>query len=195
MASFDVDTTSDGLTEILIKINRTSKVVKGGRIFGFRVLTVVGNQKGKIGCGCGKAKELPDAIRKALQNGRFNMQRIPLKGNTLLYPVTARYGATKVIMLPAVEGTGVIAGGAMRAIFNVVGVENVIAKCIGSTNPVNVLRAVMKGLNSMVDPHIIARKRGKKLSELYHCHSSKNTQSTKASQIDEKRDSSIEKGS
>ncbi len=167
MASFDIETTSDGLFEALVNVNRTAKVVKGGRIFGFYALVVVGDRNGKVGYGRGKARELPNAIRKAMGNARRNLRQIPLKGNTLFYPVTAYFGATKVIMLPAAEGTGVIAGGSMRAVFNVLGVENVLAKCIGSTNPVNALYAVMKGLTNIVDPHDIARKRGKELAELY----------------------------
>lgn len=167
MASFDVETTSDGLFEVLITVNRTAKVVKGGRVFRFNALVVVGDKCGKVGYGRGKARELPEAIRKAMENGRRNMRHIPIKDKTLWYPVTARFGATKVIMLPAAEGTGVIAGGAMRAVFNVLGVENVLAKCIGSTNPINLLYATMKGLTGMVEPRYIARKRGKTLAEIY----------------------------
>ncbi len=166
MNSFDIETTSDGMQEKLVAVNRTAKVVKGGRIFGFSALVVVGNGKGKLGFGRGKAREVPAAIQKAMESARRNMVQIEMKGNTLQHQVIARHGASKVLMKPASEGTGIIAGNAMRAVFEVMGVQNVLAKCIGSSNPVNVVRATIKGLRSMVSPESIAEKRGKSVEEI-----------------------------
>jgi len=166
MRSFDVETTGDGLQEKLVAVNRTAKVVKGGRIFGFSALVVVGNGKGKFGFGRGKAREVPAAIQKAMENARRSMVQIELNGTTLQHQIIARHGASKVLIKPASEGTGVIAGSAMRAVFEVVGVSNVLAKCIGSTNPVNVVRATIKGLQSMLSPAAIAEKRGKSIEEI-----------------------------
>lgn len=153
---------SDGLIEKLVGIRRVAKVVKGGRVFGFSALTVVGDGEGRVGFGQGKAREVPIAIQKAMDEARKNMQTVVLNSHTLQHPLTARYGAAKVFMQPASEGTGVIAGGAMRAVFDVVGVHNVLAKTIGSTNPLNVVRATIKGLTDMHNPKAIAAKRGKK---------------------------------
>jgi small subunit ribosomal protein S5 len=166
MASYDTDSAGDGIIEKLVAVNRNAKVVKGGRIFGFSALVVVGDGEGKIGFGRGKAREVPVAIQKAMHNARRSMKKVVLKGNTLQHPIKARHGASKVIMLPASEGTGIIAGGAMRAVFEVLGVENVLAKCIGSTNPVNVIWATIKGLTDMSNPHNIAAKRGKTIKEI-----------------------------
>lgn len=152
--------------EKLITVKRTAKVVKGGRIFGFSALTVVGDGKGRVGIGSGKAREVPDAIKKAMENAKRNIIQVPMKGNTLHHTVIAHHGASKVFMKPASEGTGVIAGGAMRAIFEVAGIQNVLAKCYGSTNPVNVVRATIKGLSNSYSPESIAEKRGKALSEI-----------------------------
>ncbi len=160
MATFDNSTKSDGLEEKLVAVNRVAKVVKGGRVFGFTGLVVVGDRKGRIGFGFGKAREVPVAIQKAMEHARKNMVYIPLKDNTLHHEITARHGASKVFMKPAAEGTGIIAGGAMRAVFEVVGVQNVLAKCIGSSNPINVVRATIRGLQDMVTPEFIAAKRG-----------------------------------
>lgn len=160
MASFDVNTQTDGLVEKLVAVNRTSKVVKGGRIFSFGALVVVGDGGGKIGFGHGKAREVPVAIQKAMENARRDMSRIQLNGTTLHHEVTATFGATKVFMQPASEGTGIIAGGPMRAVFEVLGVENVLAKCLNASNPVNVIRATLKGLKKVQSPELIARKRG-----------------------------------
>ena len=157
---------SDGYQEKLVTVARNAKVVKGGRIFGFSALTIVGDGKGRVGVGRGKAREVPAAIQKAMENARRNLVRIELNGNTLFHPIKARHGASKVIMLPASEGTGIIAGGAMRAVFEVLGVQNVLAKCLGSTNPINVVYATLKGLKSMVSPELIAAKRGKKIIEI-----------------------------
>src|SRR5579871_5150536 len=166
MSSFDTETTGDGIQEKLVAVNRTAKVVKGGRIFGFSALVVVGDGHGKLGFGRGKSREVPLAIQKAMENARRNMVKVELNGTTLQHAVVARHGASKVLMKPASEGTGIIAGNAMRAVFEVLGVKNVLAKCIGSSNPVNVVRATINGLTSMVSPEAIAEKRGKTVSEI-----------------------------
>ena len=156
----------DGLREKMIAINRVTKVVKGGRILGFAALTVVGDGDGKVGMGKGKAREVPLAIQKAMEAARRNMITVSLDGHTLEYPVKSSHGASKVYMQPASEGTGLIAGGAMRAIMELAGVQNVLAKCYGSTNPVNVVYATFKGLKNMRAPESIAAKRGKTLEEI-----------------------------
>ena len=156
----------EGLQEKLIQVNRVAKVVKGGRIFGFTALTAVGDGNGKVGFGRGKARGVPLAIQKAMESARRNMITVDLDGNTLQYPIRSRHGASKVYMQPASEGTGVIAGGAMRAILELAGVQNVLAKCYGSTNPVNVVQATYKGLRDMRSPDEVAAKRGKELGEL-----------------------------
>ena len=152
MANFQASGKEDDLLEKLVAINRVAKVVKGGRLFGFTALTVVGDGKGKVGLGRGKAREVPAAIQKAMENARRNMTSVSLKGQTLQYALTARHGAAKVYMQPASEGTGIIAGGPMRAVFEVLGVRDVLAKCIGSPNPINVIRATVKGLSQMAAP-------------------------------------------
>lgn len=166
MAISDSITGNEELQEKLVAVNRVAKVVKGGRQFGFSALTVVGDGKGRVGVGRGKAREVPAAIQKAMEYARRNMVTIPLNGTTLHYPVTARHGAAKVYMQPASDGTGIIAGGPMRAVFEVLGVENVLAKSHGSTNPINVVLATMKGLQSMRAPEIIAAKRGKHIEDI-----------------------------
>lgn len=166
MADYQASSGEDDLLEKLVTINRVAKVVKGGRQFGFTALTVVGDGKGRVGLGRGKAREVPAAIQKAMENARRSMVSVSLKGNTLQYAVTARHGAAKVYMQPASEGTGIIAGGAMRAVFEVVGVRDVLAKCIGSPNAINVVRATVRGLAEMTDPEAIAAKRGKTVEEL-----------------------------
>jgi small subunit ribosomal protein S5 len=162
----DQSTKSDGLIEKLVVVNRHSKVVKGGRIFSFAAMNVVGDGKGRVGFGYGKAREVPVAIQKSLENARRNMFHIELNGDTLFHEVLQRHCATRIFMKPAAEGTGIIAGGAMRAVFEVVGIQNVLAKVIGSTNPVNVVQATIKGLQQMVSPEHIARKRGMTVEEL-----------------------------
>lgn len=157
---------NEGLQEKLVQVNRVAKVVKGGRIFSFTALTVVGDGNGKVGFGRGKAREVPAAIQKALEAARRNMIEVELNGTTLQHPIRARHGASKVFMQPAHDGTGVIAGGAMRAVLEVAGVQNVLAKCYGSTNPVNVVRATYEGLRKMQSPETIAAKRGKTVSEI-----------------------------
>jgi small subunit ribosomal protein S5 len=166
MASFDENTPSDGMIEKLVAVNRVAKVVKGGRQFGFTALTVVGDGNGRVGLGYGKAREVPVAIQKAMDKARKSMKTIAIKAGTLQHPVNARHGAAIVFMKPASDGTGVIAGGAMRAVFEAVGVKNVLAKSIGSSNPINVVRATFKGLMNMVSPEFIAAKRGKKVEEI-----------------------------
>jgi len=157
---------SDGLIEKLVGIRRVAKVVKGGRVFGFSALTVVGDGNGRVGFGQGKAREVPVAIQKAMDEARKNMKTVVLNGDTVQHPLTARHGAAKVFMQPASEGTGVIAGGAMRAVFEVVGVHNVLAKSNGSTNPLNVVRATINGLTEMNNPEAVAAKRGKSVAEI-----------------------------
>jgi small subunit ribosomal protein S5 len=162
----ELPTTSEGLQEKLVNVRRTAKVVKGGRIFGFSALVVVGDGNGKIGLGNGKAREVPVAIQKAMENGRRNMQKVALKEHTLQHPIIGVHGATKVIMQPASEGTGLIAGGGMRAVCEVMGIKDILAKCVGSRNPVNVVRATVNGLLSMATPERVAEKRGKKIKEI-----------------------------
>ncbi len=166
MAEYDNEAQSDGLQEKLIGVNRVAKVVKGGRQFGFAALTVVGDGDGRIGIGRGKAREVPVAVQKAMDDARKNMVRVHLHKGTIHYAVKGRHGAAKVVMRPASEGTGVIAGGAMRAVLEVVGVKNVLAKCIGSSNPINVVRATIQALTSIANPAEIAAKRGKTVEEI-----------------------------
>ena len=160
------DDRGDGLKEKLVAINRVTKVVKGGRILGFAALTVVGNGDGSVGMGKGKSREVPVAVQKAMDKARRKMIKVNLKNGTLHHPVIGRHGAAKVYMQPASEGTGIIAGGPMRAIFEVMGVHNILAKCIGSTNPYNVVRATLHGLQLMNTPSDIAAKRGKSVEEI-----------------------------
>ena len=150
----------------LINVRRVAKVVKGGRQFGFAALTVVGDGDGRVGFGQGKAREVPVAIQKAMDAARRDMVRVPLNGGTLYYPVTAVHGAAKVYMQPASEGTGIIAGGPMRAVFEALGVRDVLAKCIGSSNPVNVVMATIAGLVGMESPDAIAMRRGLNVEDL-----------------------------
>ena len=156
----------DTLQEKLVAVKRTAKVVKGGRIFGFAALVVLGDGKGRIGFGLGKSREVPAAIQKAMENGRRNMLRIPLRNNTIQYPIIGRHGATKVIMIPASDGTGLIAGGAMRAVCEVMGIRDILAKCVGSRSPINVVRATLQALTAMLTPEDIAAKRGMKVEKL-----------------------------
>ena len=160
------DDRGDGLREKMISINRVTKVVKGGRILGFAALTVVGDGDGRIGMGKGKAKEVPVAVQKAMEQARRKMVKVRLKKGTLHHAVEGRHGSTRVHMQPASEGTGVIAGGAMRAVLEVVGVKNVLAKAVGSRNPINLVRATINGLQAMVSPDRIASKRGKTVEEV-----------------------------
>ena len=166
MRDAGAETVSDGYIEKLVAVNRTAKVVKGGRIFGFSALVVIGNGKGKVGFGRGKAKEVPVAIQKATDAARRSMIQVHLKGSTIQHKISAQHASSKVLMIPASEGTGIIAGSAMLAVLEVAGVENILSKCIGSTNPVNVVRATINGLKSMVTPTSVAEKRGKKVEEI-----------------------------
>lgn len=157
---------SEGLQEKLVQVNRVAKVVKGGRIFGFTALTVVGDGNGKVGFGRGKAREVPVAIQKAMEAARRNMIDVDLNGDTIQYPLKASHGASKVYMQPASQGTGIIAGGAMRAVLELAGVHNVLAKCYGSTNPVNVVRATFNALKAMNSPEQVANRRGKTVEDI-----------------------------
>ena len=156
----------EGLVEKLVQVTRVAKVVKGGRIFGFTALTVVGDSNGRVGFGRGKAREVPLAIQKAMESARRNMVDIELNGDTSWYATTGRHSASKVYMQPASPGTGVIAGGTMRAVLEAAGVHNVLAKCYGSTNPVNVVRATFKALTSIKSPQQVAEKRRKSLEDV-----------------------------
>ncbi len=165
MASSDREN-SDGMLEKLIAVNRVAKTVKGGRQMSFTALTVVGDGAGKVGLGYGKAREVPVAISKAMERARRQLVDVQLNNGTLWYPVKANHGAAHVYMQPASEGTGVIAGGAMRAVLEVVGVKDVLAKAVGSRNPINLVRATIKGLQAVASPAKIAAKRGKTVEEV-----------------------------
>ena len=164
--AYNYQVNEEGIQEKLVQVNRVAKVVKGGRIFSFTALTVVGDGNGRVGYGRGKAREVPLAIQKAMEAARRNMVSVDLKGTTIQYPISARHGASKIFMQPASEGTGVIAGKTMRAVLEVAGVHNVLAKCYGSTNPVNVVRATFKGLQTMRAPESVAEKRGLTVDEI-----------------------------
>src|SRR3990167_3445008 len=166
MAKVKVEQQTDVLREKMIGVNRVTKVVKGGRIMSFAALTVVGDGDGAVGMGKGKAREVPAAVQKAMDEARRNLVKISLNNGTLHHAVTGVHGAAKVFMQPASEGTGIIAGGAMRAVFEVMGVTNVLAKCIGSGSPHNVVRATLQGLKSMNTPSEIAAKRCKSVEEI-----------------------------
>jgi len=160
------DERDDGLREKMISVNRVTKVVKGGRILGFAALTVVGDGDGGIGMGKGKSREVPVAVQKAMEEARRKLVKVSLKNGTLHHRVIGVHGAAKVMMSPAPDGTGIIAGGAMRAVFEVMGVTNVVAKAHGSTNPYNLVRATLNGLLAMNTPAEIAAKRGKSMEEI-----------------------------
>jgi small subunit ribosomal protein S5 len=154
------------LKDQVISINRVTKVVKGGKNLSFAALVVVGDQRGIVGFGTGKAKEVPQAIRKAIESAKRNLMRVPLAGTTLPHPMLGKFGAGKVLLKPAVEGTGVIAGGAVRAVMNAAGVSNILTKCIGSNNPHNIIRATFDALKNMRSPEEVARLRGRTVEEL-----------------------------
>lgn len=162
----ETEINADDLREKMVAINRVTKVVKGGRILGFAALTVVGDGDGGVGMGKGKAREVPVAVQKAMDEAKRSLIKIKLKNGTIYHPIVGRHGAAKVYMQPAPDGTGIIAGGPMRAIFEVMGMHNILAKCIGSTNPYNVVRATLQGLNSMNTPAMIAAKRGKTVNQI-----------------------------
>tara|TARA_X000000368_G_scaffold416840_1_gene411695 strand:+ start:1309 stop:1827 length:519 start_codon:yes stop_codon:yes gene_type:complete len=162
----EYQTQTDGLREKMINVNRVTKVVKGGRIMSFAALAVVGDGDGAVGMGKGKAREVPLAVQKAMEEAKRGMVKVDLDNGTLHHSVIGRHGAAKVLIQPASEGTGIIAGGAMRAIFEVMGVTDVTAKCIGSANAYNVVRATLNGLASTNSPASIAAKRGKSIEEI-----------------------------
>lgn len=168
----------DTLDSRVVEIRRTTKVREGGRDFSFSAIVVVGDGNGRVGFGRGKAKEVVTAVQKASDKARKNMFSVPLRKDTLQYEMTARYGATKVVMLPGADGTGIIAGGAMRPVFEVLGVKNVIAKCIGSSNPNNVIQAMRKSLEGMMTPKMVAAKRGKQVREILRCDNGKQEEAT-----------------
>lgn len=165
-SSYDQGTKTDGYIEKLVAVARNAKVVKGGKIFSFAAVTVVGDGNGRVGIGRGKAREVPVAIQKSLENARKNMRHVVLKGGTLHHQISGKHGSTRVLMKPASEGTGIIAGGAMRAVCEVLGIKNVLAKIGGSANPVNVVRATLKALSNTSTPEFIAAKRGKSVEDL-----------------------------
>jgi len=155
----------------LVAINRVSKTVKGGKRFGFAALVVVGDQRGRVGFGKGKAKEVPEAIRKATEQAKRNLMRVPLRdGRTLHHDIEGRHGAGKVVMRTAPAGTGIIAGGPMRAVFEMLGVQDVVAKSLGSQNPYNMIRATLEGLKSETSPRNVAQRRGKKVADILPSH-------------------------
>jgi small subunit ribosomal protein S5 len=156
----------DGIREKMIAVNRVTKVVKGGRILGFAALTVVGDGDGRVGMGKGKSREVPVSVQKAMERARRTMEKVPLKSGTIHHTVHGRHGAAKVMLMPAAEGTGVIAGGPMRAIFDVMGIRNIVAKSHGSTNPYNMVRATLNALENLRTPGEIAAKRGKAVEEI-----------------------------
>ena len=156
----------DGMREKMIAVNRVTKVVKGGRILGFAALTVVGDGDGRVGMGKGKSKEVPAAVQKAMEEARRNMVKVSLKNGTIHHEVVGEHGASHVLMAPAPAGTGIIAGGPMRAVFEMLGIQDVVAKSIGSTNPYNMIRATIDGLRHETSPRLVASRRGKKVAEI-----------------------------
>ena len=166
MARMDKTQSADDMLEKLVAVNRTAKVVKGGRQFGFTALTVVGDGAGRVGFGFGKARDVPVAISKARAQARKNLVSVSLSNDTLHYPVKGTHGATRIFMQPASSGTGVIAGGGMRAVLECAGVRNVLAKSYGSRNPINVVRATVNALAAAKSPEDIAAKRGKSVEEI-----------------------------
>lgn len=157
---------SDGMLEKLVAVNRVSKTVKGGKQFGFTALTVVGDGQGRVGVGYGKAREVPAAIAKAMERARKDMRNVALREGTLFHATEGHHGATRVYLQPASEGTGIIAGGAVRAVLEVAGVRNVLTKSTGSRNPINVVHATLSALTGFISPQAIAAKRGKSLAEI-----------------------------
>lgn len=161
------DGPEDGLREKMISVNRVTKVVKGGRILGFAALTVVGDGDGRVGMGKGKSKEVPSAVQKAMEEARRNMMRVSLKDGTIYHNVVGIHGAAIVMMAPAPKGTGIIAGGPMRAVFEVLGITDIVAKSHGSSNPYNMVRATFNALANCTTPAEVAAKRGKSVDELF----------------------------
>ena len=171
MAKFQAKTQGDGpedgLREKMIAVNRVTKVVKGGRILGFAALTVVGDGDGRIGMGKGKSKEVPAAVQKAMEEARRNLSKVSLKNGTIHHTMYGHHGAARVMMVPAPKGTGIIAGGPMRAVFEVVGITDIVAKSHGSSNPYNMVRATLDALSVSTTPAAVAAKRGKTVEELF----------------------------
>jgi len=161
------DGRDDGLREKMIAVNRVTKVVKGGRILGFAALTVVGDGDGRVGMGKGKSKEVPAAVQKAMEEARRNMTKVSLKSGTIHHTVVGRHGAASVMMIPAPKGTGIIAGGPMRAVFEVMGITDIVAKSHGTSNPYNMVRATFDALKNCTTPSEVAAKRGKTVEELF----------------------------
>ena len=161
------DAPDDGLKEKMIAVNRVTKVVKGGRILGFAALTVVGDGDGRVGMGKGKSKEVPAAVQKAMEEARRNLNKTPLKNGTIHHKVTGHWGAANVMMMPASKGTGIIAGGPMRAVFEVMGITDIVAKSHGSSNPYNMVRATLNALSNATTASDIAAKRGKSVEEIF----------------------------
>ncbi len=167
MANVEAMQKTDGYDHKLVSVSRNTKVVQGGRVLSFGAWVVVGDRKGRVGIGHGKAKEVPVAIQKALDSAKRSLIYVELNGTTIFHPIKSTHGASRVIMLPASEGTGIIAGGAVRAVLELLGVQNILAKVLGSSNSFNVIRATLKGLQSMSSPEQIARKRGKTVREVF----------------------------
>ena len=175
------DEAAPELSDRLVAINRVSKTVKGGKRFGFAALVVVGDQKGRVGFGKGKAKEVPEAIRKATEQAKRNMIRVPLReGRTLHHDMEGRHGAGKVVMRTAPTGTGIIAGGPMRAVFEMLGIQDVVAKSIGSQNPYNMIRATLDGLRKEASPRMVAQRRGKKVADILRREEASTTEAVEA---------------
>ncbi len=163
----DRDEPDDGIIDKLVTINRVAKVVKGGRRFAFAALVVVGDKKGRVGFGAGKAREVPEAIRKATEHAKRTMIRVPMKeGRTLHHDVQGRFGAGVVVLRSASAGTGIIAGGPLRAVFESLGIHDVVAKSLGSRNPHNMIKATFAGLSRCASPRVVANRRGKKVSDI-----------------------------
>ena len=161
------DGPEDGMREKMIAVNRVTKVVKGGRILGFAALTVVGDGDGRVGMGKGKSKEVPAAVQKAMEEARRNLNKVSLKNGTIHHKVSGHWGAANVMMMPAAKGTGIIAGGPMRAVFEVMGITDIVAKSHGSSNPYNMVRATLDALNKSTTASDIAAKRGKSVEEIF----------------------------
>ena len=175
------DEAAPEFSDRLVAINRVSKTVKGGKRFGFAALVVVGDQKGRVGFGKGKAKEVPEAIRKATEQAKRNMIRVPLReGRTLHHDMEGRHGAGKVVMRTAPTGTGIIAGGPMRAVFEMLGIQDVVAKSIGSQNPYNMIRATLDGLKKEASPRMVAQRRGKKVADILRREDALTTEAVEA---------------